>query len=61
MAVHRFDVCVDAGPVIEVESGEVQLTDVSGIVHVPKENVHILSCAKTCNIILTCSKFSLFY
>lgn len=49
MAVDCLDVGVDAGAVVEVEPGEVQLADVPRVVHVPKEDVHVLRRAETCN------------
>lgn len=44
------NVGVDTGTVVEVESGEVEFPDVTGIVHVSKEDVYVLRCAETCKV-----------
>lgn len=42
---HRF---IQSGQAVVVEPGKVQLTNVSGIVHVTDENVHVLRCTEAC-------------
>lgn len=61
MAVDGLDVSVDARPVIEMEPREVKFTDIAGVVHVPEEDVHILSCAKPCKRTKIRNKNSLIF
>lgn len=44
--VDSLDVMVNAGSIIEVESGEVELSNIARIVHVSEKDVHILGGAK---------------
>lgn len=38
---------IDPGPVVEVESGKVQLADIARVIHVAQEDVHVLSGTET--------------
>lgn len=50
MPFRRRDVSINAGSVVEVEPGKVQLADVPRVVHVTQEYVHVLRCAEAWNI-----------
>lgn len=50
MPIHCLDVGIDASAVVEMESSEVQLPDITSIIHVTEENVHILGRTDTWNM-----------